>query len=65
MIANVMYVQTIKRRNMKLGNIGLPDATENNTSLDKATVKEAIKFSHLQYLKDNIKRSKARSYEAV
>ena len=37
---------------------GLPDATDKETSLDKATVKEAIKVSHLQHLKDNMKGQK-------
>ena len=37
---------------------GLPDATDKNTILDKASVEEAIKVSHLQYLKDNMKGKK-------
>ena len=37
---------------------GLPDATDKNTLLVKASVEEAIKVSHLQYLKDNMKGQK-------
>ena len=33
---------------------GLPDATNMNLSLDKVTVKEAIKVHHLQFLKDSM-----------
>ena len=33
---------------------GLPDVTDKNVILDKASVKDAIKVNHLQYLKDNM-----------
>ena len=37
---------------------GLPDATNKNIVLDKATVKGAIKVNYLQYLKDDMKGQK-------
>ena len=36
------------------GQTGLPDVTDKNVILDKASVKDAIKVNHLQYLKDNM-----------
>ena len=40
---------------------GLPDATNINLSLDKVTVKEAIKVHHLQFLKDSMTGQKLES----
>ena len=38
--------------------VGLPDATSEEVDIEKEAVKEAIRFHHLQYLKDEMKGKK-------